>query len=223
MGKKIFVSYKYADTKVKRHTKTSLYDNSTPREYVDEFEELLEDEDDIYKGESDGEDLSDLSDETIAEKLKDRIYDSSVTIVFVSKGMKEDYKAEKEQWIPWEISYSLKEVSRGGRTSLTNAVLVVVIPDENGSYEYYMTYNSECNSNTFMTSWMFPIMSKNMFNIKIPDTRECNGSTIYNGLSSYIHSVKWDNFKSNYTDHVNTAVSIFEDKDNYEIKKELEG
>jgi len=110
MGKKIFVSYKFADAQVEN---LSIYENSTVRDYVTRFEEKLDSSDNIYKGESDGEDLSNLSDETIWEKLKDRIYDSSVTVVFISPGMKENWKQERDQWIPWEISYScLKQISR---------------------------------------------------------------------------------------------------------------
>lgn len=82
------------------------------RDYITKFEEILDSSDNIYKGESDGEDLSKLSDDTIWEKLKDRIYDSSVTVIFISPEMKEVWKEEKDQWIPWEISYSLKETSR---------------------------------------------------------------------------------------------------------------
>lgn len=128
MGKKIFVSYKFADNQVEN---LSIYENSTVRDYVTKFEEILDPSDNIYKGESDGEDLSNLSEATIWEKLKDRIYDSSVTIVFISPGMKESWKTERNQWIPWEISYSLKEVSRKNKngdaiTSRCNAMLAVV-------------------------------------------------------------------------------------------------
>ena len=108
MGKKIFVSYKYYDSKVLNLDNQS---NSIVRDYVDLFEGMLDYEDDIYKGESDGEDLSELSDETIWEKLKTRIYDSSVTVVFISPGMRENWREERNQWIPWEISYSLKGVT----------------------------------------------------------------------------------------------------------------
>ncbi len=222
MGKKIFVSYKYADNKVEKLPSKEWFESTTPRDYVDEFERKLDKEDDIYKGESDGEDLSHLSEITIEAKLRDRIYDSSVTIIFVSKGMKELGKSENQQWIPWEISYSLKEISRGGRTSQTNAVLVVVLPDENGSYDYYMYHNPECDSTTYRTDQMFPIMRDNMFNQRKPKTKECNGKIIYYGYFSYIYSVKWEYFKSDYKRYVNIAVSIFENRDNYEIKKELE-
>lgn len=140
MGKKIFVSYKFADSRVKN---LSFYENLTVRDYVTKFEEIVDPSDDIYKGESDGEDLSKLSEETIWKKLKDRIYDSSITVVFISPGMKESGKTEKNQWIPWEISYSLKEVSRKNKngdavTSRSNAMVAVVLPDENGSYSYYL-------------------------------------------------------------------------------------
>ncbi len=223
MGKKIFVSYKYYDVKVQDFPNTSKWESDTARDYVDEFENKLDDGDDIYKGESDGDSLSDLSEDAIAEKLKDRIYDSSVTVVFISKGMKEEYKTEKQQWIPWEVSYSLKEISRGGRTSLTNAVLAVVLPDENGSYEYFITRNEECGSVMLQTNFLFPIMKKNMFNVKKPTTSECNGNTLYHGLSSYINTVKWNEFIKNYKTQINIAVGIFENRDDYDISKELEG
>ena len=90
-GKEIFVSYKYADCQVEN---LSIYTNSTVRDYVTGFEEILEPSDNIYKGESDGEDLSALSVESIWRKLKDRIYDSSVTVVLPDQNGSYSYHLE---------------------------------------------------------------------------------------------------------------------------------
>ena len=121
------------------------------RSYVNILEEKIGDSSHIYKGESDGEDLSQLSESTIWSKLKDRIRDSTLTIVMISPNMKTFWKLEKHQWIPQEISYSLKEISRKNSngdpvTSKSNALLAIVLPDSNNSYSYYTYQNSCCDT-----------------------------------------------------------------------------
>lgn len=218
MGKKIFVSYKYSDPQV-RLINQNYY--TTARDYVDELQEMLEEEDHINKGEDDGEDMSSLQDSTIGSKLGDKIFDSTVTIVLLSKGMK-DITPEKDQWIPWEISYSLREQSRQGINSKTNAVLAVALPDNNNSYEYFITYNKECGSRTLKTDFLFNILNNNLFNIKNPETKQCNGTTIYHGNHSYIHVVKWDDFIEDIDEYIQRAVDIYKNRNNYDIKKKLE-
>ena len=227
MGKKIFVSYKYADDQVKNMV---LEENSTVRDYVDEFEEKLDSSDNIYKGESEGEDLSNLSDDAIWEKLKNRIYDSSVTIVFISPGMKENWKSDRDQWIPWEVSYSLKETSRKNKngdsvTSHSNAMIAVVLPDENDSYAYYLEAKNCCSGGCTLhhTNKLFEIIKKNKFNrTKNASKRTCdNNDTIWSGTCSYIEAVKWSNFIANYQKYVNSAVDRQEHIDEYDICKEI--
>lgn len=227
MGKKIFISYKYADDQVKNLV---LGENSTVRDYVDEFEKKVDSSDDIFKVESEGEDLSDLSDDTIWESLKDRIYDSSVTIVFISPGMKETGKKDRDQWIPWEVSYSLKETSRKSKkgdaiTSHSNAMLAVVLPDENNSYTYYLESKSCCSGGctTHHTNRLFTIVKKNKFNrTKNASKRTCdNDNTIWTGTCSYIEAVKWSDFITDYQKYVNFAVDRQDHIDEYDICKEV--
>lgn len=224
MGRKIFISYKYADNKVRRLPNIPPWEKTTVRNYVDLLQNLIESTDHINKGENDGEDMSSLADATIGSKLGDKIFDSSVTIVFISKGMKEYGVSEKEQWIPWEISYSLKEQSRNYGRSKTNAMLAVVLPDENGSYSYYITDNS-C-SRTLHTDFLFDILRKNMFNEKNPNTYLCPtcGRTHYKGEASYIKSVKWDDFyssKKDFNKYIAAAIEIKSNINNYTITKNI--
>lgn len=134
MGYKVFVSYKYKDFDVKP---LAGVDGVTwPCHYVDYIQNRILSTDDIYKGEKSDEDISYLSENGIWEHLKDKIYDSSITIVLISPNMKEPRRWETSQWIPWEISYSLRETKRSDRTSHNNAMLAVVLPDKDGSYSY---------------------------------------------------------------------------------------
>jgi hypothetical protein len=221
MGKKIFVSYKYADRLVRQ---LQGYNPTTVRDYVDILEKKIDRSDHIYKGEDDGEDLSSLADATIGSKLGDKIFDSTVTIVFISKGMKEPYKPENDQWIPWEISYSLKEQSRKNQTSKTNAVLAVVLPDEMSRYDYFMedVHCLYCGGYRLLKiDFLFRILEENMFNIKHPQCSDCINHKIYKGYPSFIHSVRWDDFIGSMNRYIDIALEIRANIKVYEIRKNV--
>lgn len=219
MGKKIFISYKYADDNVRNFSSGKT---STVRDYVDKLETIFDKSDNIYKGEHDGEDLRQLTDDTIWEKLKERIYDSSVTIVMISPGMKEFGKSERNQWIPWEVSYSLKEMTRNDRTSHSNAMLAIVLPDAYGSYDYYLQ-ELGCGVTLHKTDTLFGIISRNKFNVKNPERAYCTkcGGWHYSGSYSYIKAVKWDNFIAAPGLYIDEAVERYKNIQNYTIYKEL--
>ena len=231
MRRNVFVSYKYSDSKVQDLDLYELVDffgsklkrkiTTTARHYVDKLAEKLETDDHIYKGEDDDESMESLADSTIGSKLGDKIFYSSVTIVLISKGMKEPFTAEKDQWIPWEVSYSLKEQTRQNQRSKTNGVIAVVLPDEYGSYEYYITRDEECNCRTLNTPFLFMILEKNMFNVKLPNRRLCNGSFVYTGDTSYIQSIKWEDFIINSSIYIEKAIELRDRQYEFELIKNI--
>lgn len=150
LGKKIFVSYKYKDNDVKMMP--NVTQPTWPCDYVDYIKNKVLCDDDIYKGENSDEDISSWSEDAIWNHLKNKIYDSTLTIVLISPNMKETGKWQRSQWIPWEISFSVRETTRNNRTSYRNALLVVILPDKSGSYDYYNKNN------------LFPILKSNIEN-----------------------------------------------------------
>lgn len=217
MARKIFVSYKHSDESVE-----NLNGETTARAYVDELMELFKGQD-IYKGERD-EDLSNFKNDTIKSHLRDKIYDSTLTLVLISPDMKEIFTKETDQWIPWEISYSLKEVTRNERTSQTNGILAIVLPDEDSSCRYFLEENtcSACNRRILHTKTLFQILRDNMFNIKKPTFSNCSEhppETVYKGHSSYIYSVKWCDFIGDTDKYLDIAEEIRDNKDDYNITK----
>jgi len=225
MARKIFVSYKHEDSGIRQLY--SGFVETTARDYVDLLEQYFEG-DYIYKGEKEGEDLGNFKDETIESHLREKIFDSSITIILISKNMKEVGLAENDQWIPWEISYSLREKAREERTSATNAMLAVVLPDENDSYDYFIEHNPcpYCKSINWKTGTLFTILGRNMFNRKQPKQERCANvmckRVFHTGNDhSYIHPIKWDDFIENIDFYIQLATQINENIDDYNIVKTI--
>ena len=134
--------------------------------------------------------------------------------------MKEAWKSERDQWIPWEIAYSLRETRRNDRTSHRNAVLAVVLPNTSGSYSYMLEPRLCCNNHctTWHTEKLFKILSSNMFNKTNPNQTDCpNREVIYSGYFSYIHMVRWSDFINNISLYLTIAESICANADAYDI------
>lgn len=220
MGRKVFVSYKHSDNNVE----VLQGFGNTARAYVDYYiDHRLNDE--IYKGEG-NEDISEFRDDTIKTHLEKKIHDSSITLVLISPNMKDAYQMESDQWIPWEVSYSLKEITRNDKVSHSNGVLAIVLPDRYGSYEYFITQPCfVCNSRHLATNNLFQIIQDNMFNSidmsKIEEFCSSCNSTFYRGSASYIETVKWIDFLSNKNHYLDKAASIRDDRKSYNIVKEV--
>ena len=219
MARKIFVSYKHGDSNV-----ASINGKTTARAYVDELINLFEGNQ-IYKGEG-YEDLSKFKDKTIETHLKKNIYDSSITLVLISPCMMDDAK-ESDQWIPWEISYSLKEVTRDGRTSKSNAILAIVLPDSSSSYNYFIQEDicPICHARKFNTHMTFQIIEKNICNKKNLDVYPCPEHSFDEILckesESYIYIVKWSDFLENKENQLEIAEERRENIEDYNITKEV--
>lgn len=232
MGRKVFVSYKFKDEKVAKLQDAYYeevdsvmkwnYRKTRARDYVNSLQEKIG-SDHMNLGEKDGESLADFADTTIETSLKKKIAQSSVTIVLISKGMKTN-EDEGDQWIPWEVSYSLRTVPTGGNTKQMNAILGVVLPDETGTYDWYYTSNPKCNSITHRTSLLFKILKNNMFNVLDKEFRECNGTKIHTtDEPSFIKTVKWSDFMNGdkYNTYIEKAVKIKDEVKLYDVKINL--
>lgn len=240
---KIFVSYKYADDQVYQGIDYRYWaeekneitgeltkaKKATVRAYVNYLEEIIG-KDNIYKGERDGESLNGISEPQIWEQLKPKLYDSTVTLVVVSRGMRNPHEPEGAQWIPNEIRYSLREQTRDGRASAVNALLGVILPDVDGGYGYIYS-KSDCPHcshvrmlNKQDNPFLFTILKGNIFNRKSGYSGTCSGSfcnsVIYSGDHSYLHLATLEEFLQAPQAHIDRAVEIKDQGDQYyEIMK----
>ncbi len=202
MAKKTFISYKYSEAQSLR----------------DEILEAMGDDATYYNGEtSESPDLTDTSTENIKNNLKDMMHGTSVTIVIISPNIKDSV------WIDWEISYSLKEITREDRTSRTNGILGVIMK-VNNSYDWLITnneYDDGCSPRTIDSSKLYEIINKNRFNQK-PRVYSCEKCKTVDSLSgSYIGLVKEESFLENPSKYIDNAYDKSSDISSYEIVKEV--
>ena len=201
MAHKTFISYKYSEA---RNLRNSIID-------------ALGDHAIYYQGEtSSSPDLSDTSTENIKKNLTDMMYDTSVTIVIISPNMK------NSNWIDWEIEYSLKNITRKGRTSHTNGV-VGVIMKFNGGYSWLKTTSTNgdgCTSSSYDESKVYSIINNNRFN-QNPKKYSCDICKTVNALTgSYIAYVEEETFLSDPQKYIDNAYDKSEnDAAGYDLTK----
>lgn len=187
MAHKTFISYKYSEAQDLRNR----------------IIEALGEDSVFYKGEtSDSPDLTDCKTETIKTHLKDMIYGTSVTIVIISPNMKQS------KWIDWEIEYSLKAISRDGRTSHRNGI-VAVIQKVNGDYTWFKKVYikaENCRVADYEESLVYDIIKKNRGNQQPLQYTCSNCNGCFSDLTgSYITYVEEDSFLKNPNNYIENA------------------
>lgn len=203
MAHKTFISYKYSES----------------RFYRDQILDALGDDAVFYKGEtSDSPNLTDTTTENIKNHLKQMIYDTTVTIIVLSPNMLQS------NWIDWEISYSLKNISRDGRTSHTDGLLGV-IPPFYGNYSWFISEINHPDGHvtvSYNEELTFPIMKANRGNQK-PKVYACPDCQSIDKLSgSYLSYVKMEDFVNSPSRYIDNAYDKSLNADNnYDLTKLL--
>lgn len=201
MAGKTFISYKFSEAQDLR----------------DEILDALGEDATYYQGETaESPDLTDSNTESIKKSLTDMMYDTSVTIVVVSPSMAES------SWIDWEIEYCLKEISRSGRTSLTNGV-VGVIQEVNGGYDWLVTRTTKsdgCVVRTIDESKLYGIIRENRANLKV-DEYTCNECKCISQLDgSYVALVDQQDFLKDPTRYIENAFDKSERTEKFDLSKQ---
>ena len=211
------MSYKFGDSNV-APLGHSYY--STVRDYVNQLETILAENGHAYYGEHEDEDLSRWTEEQIYDRLKNKIFPTSCTIVLISPNMRESGRRDRSQWIPWEIYYSLRQTTRADYTSCRNGILAVVLPDRNGSYDYAIQKGTCCNTHCTILHRdnLFNILKFNMLNRKSGFDRIClNNDQIWKGEPSYIPMITWVDFVNNVNYHIERVEKIRDRADEYTL------
>lgn len=197
MARKTFISYKYSDVVAGK-----------ARNLRDRIIAKLGEDAKFYRGE-DGytKDLSSYSAPYIKETLKKMIRDTSVTILILSPNMK------LSQWMNWELSYSLSEITRNGRISHSNGVIAVVQKREiygfGSGYDWFMSWNGGWDMNK-----AFELVRANHGNKKL------YAPTSFS--SNYIDIVSEDKFLRDPNKYIEEAYEKSQNINYYNVRKQGE-
>ena len=218
MGRNVFVSYRYGDYNVRQFRNSDHATSS--RDYVNVIEEILQDTEFYYfRGEHDGEDLSGLPEEYIRQTLYDRIFYTSITIVLITPNMRRIGVPERYQWIPQEISYSLRNKNRECGNSNMNVVLCIVIPDRMGNYGHAIRWDGYGNMVVNRYN-LFGIIRENLFNRRRDNHSPWNGT--YSDGQGYFVLTTWDRFKGNPERYLALAVRNRGNWQDYDVRKTID-
>lgn len=221
MGRNVFVSYKYGDNNVKQFDRSNHPTSS--RDYVNVIMKILgETNFYYYNGEYDGYDLSQYPEDFIREKLYNKIFYTSITIILLTANMRKYGIPEKNQWIPQEISYSLRNKNRQNGYSNMNAVLCVVIPDKLGNYGHTLRRYSNGDVGIKENN-LFKIISENLFNnIRADHFCYSQNQGLYEEGKSYFALATWDEFCKDPEYYLQVALDNRGHWQDFQIRKTID-
>lgn len=203
MAHKTFISYKYSEAV----------------ELRDKIIKALGDDAQYYKGENSySQDLSGYKAESIKSTLRNKIWDTSVTIVIASPNM------QQSKWMEWEISYSLKQIARNQITSKTNGLVIVAKKVPYWGYSWLFNVRTMHDGTTVRTinnSKLFDIIWRNRFNKKDP-VYVNRAHNIFNDFeSSYASIVTEEDFLTSPAWYIENAYNKSRNLDNFNIVREI--
>lgn len=199
MARKTFISYKYNDAV-----------EGKPNNLRDRIINKLGADSRFYCGENGySKDLTSYSADYIKTKLKDMIRDISVAIVILSPNMK------LSNWMNWEITYSLMEITRENRKSLTNGIVCVV--------QKQPTYYGLTDGYSWMKNWRDEWDLNKCFDLI--RLNQNNKRTYSSNLLSpnYIDTVTEDSFLRNSDKYIEEAYEKAKPNAYYIKKREVLG
>lgn len=130
----------------------------------------------------------------------------------------------QSRWIDWEIEYSLKAVSRDGRTSRTNGIVGVLMKYD-GGYDWVLSHyraKDGCRYRVIDESKLYKIIRQNRFNLKEPGYRCSTCRTVDVLEGSYISLIEQDAFLADPSRYIENAYQKSQQVDRYNITKIIE-
>ena len=133
------------------------------------------------------------------------IRDTSVTILILSPNMK------LSQWMNWELSYSLSEITRNGRTAHSNGVIAVVQKRETygfgSGYDWFKNWYGDWDMNK-----AFELVRANQGNKKLYAPNSFS--------SNYIDIVSEDKFLRDPNKYIEEAYEKSQYINYYNVRKQ---
>lgn len=217
--KKVFISYKYSDVVAGREGSFN---------FRDELITLLGENGLVHKGEDEESfDLSSYNEQQIVAKIAPYIKKSSITVLLVSPN------AINSEWIPWEISMSLRQRTYEHEQNMTrNGVVGVYLPldryynvSQNGEYTFYR-HKRDCGVVEHHTNILPAIVRDNTFNLingEYTCEKGCCSHVYSMSVGSYIELVDWSDFISNMSMYLENAWKRRNQFEKYEVRINLNG
>lgn len=162
--KNVFLAYTFDDTNVA--PLNGVEGETSVKDYADVAEKALKgckfDIAEVFRCKEDKEDLTGKTWVNIWNDMgvKELVYDTAASVIMISPATVDPKRPAEAQWTPWNMYFSVHRIARKDGNIAYNPVVLVVLPDKNGSTAYFdqdktfdiLKKNIE-NDYVYLTDW----------------------------------------------------------------------